>query len=120
MKRYDCSKVLDYIHELRRLCDHESCRDCPFDYMEDCNNMDIDQSMIDTLQKWSDEHPEKTRAEAFLEMFPKLKKDDAAMLRLPCFKILSGDNPCCARMKGDKCWECWSQPYNGEFEKEEK
>lgn len=122
MKKYDCSKTLDYFHERERLCKTKlNC--CICELGEEGGSCHVitgfSQKDIDNLQKWSDEHPEKTRAEAFLEMFPKLKKDDAGMLRLPCVKILIGEYPCCA-MLGDKCWECWSQPYNGEFEKEEK
>ena len=122
MKKYDCSKVLDYLHELKRLFDYNSshgdplsCNECPFDYLEECRTMAINQSMIDILQKWSDEHPEKTRAEAFLGIFPKYTK----CFYYPCFNKLIGKGwePYC---NNNNCIDCWDEPYNGEFEEARK
>ena len=91
MSKYDCNNIMDYGHELRRLCDsYPSCSDngrCPLidrycDYLGR-----ITQEEIDILQKWSDEHPEP----------PKLTKKDRAFLE--CFmgtldRRISKDDSC--------------------------
>ena len=76
MKKYDCNKVLDCIHELRRLCDgngNKSCEDgCPL-HGYSCSPWSMTQTEINILQKWSDEHlePPKIRKREldFIAMF---------------------------------------------------
>ena len=78
MSKYDCNNVMDYGHELLRLCNsHPLCSgdngECPLKNL-DCNSLGyITQRGIDVLQKWSDEHPEP----------PKLTKKERAFLE--CF-----------------------------------
>ena len=78
MRRYDCSKTQDCIHEYHRLCDSHpvGCEsDCPFIGVEEICGFDIfeNEDAIAVLQKWSDEHPEAptiTKEErVFLEAF---------------------------------------------------
>ena len=63
--KYDCSKTLDYGHEKKRMCGtYRTCLDaclegCPLKTVG-CEG-DITQGKIAIVQKWSDEHPEKTR-----------------------------------------------------------
>lgn len=76
MKKYDCSKTLDYTHEFKRMCVGKSCRGCPFLGMH-CSPDGITDEHIQILQKWSDEHPES-----------KLTKKDRAFLE--CFEGASG------------------------------
>lgn len=62
--KYDCSRVLDYVHERNRMCDTiETCSDCPlFKENENCiAQSDINQEVIDIVQRWSDEHLERPR-----------------------------------------------------------
>lgn len=67
--KYDCTKTLDYMHELNRLCDDQypkgCAKVCPLAY--GCNNKgDFKPDYVDIVQKWSDSHPEK----------PKLTKEE--------------------------------------------
>ncbi len=76
MKKYDCSKTLDYSHELTRLCTtYEFCKGCPLlDEAIACDDaLNVSQEEIDIVQKWSDEHPEP----------PKLTKKERTFLE--CF-----------------------------------
>lgn len=66
MKKYDCSKTLDYVHEMSRLCNSipvvgGTCdnSNCPLGHITICSYPT--QEHIDILQKWSDEHPEKPK-----------------------------------------------------------
>jgi len=81
MKKYDCSKALDLIHEYRRLCDSHPAgcdNDCPLCGMDYCNLYSFDEDKIALLQKWSDENPEPpklTRKERdFLNCFNPVNK----------------------------------------------
>ena len=69
--KYDCNKMLDCMHELKRVCDRYTfCGDgCPL-YGRNCVAQSMTQTEIDILQKWSDEHPE----------VPKLTKEDRMFL----------------------------------------
>ena len=75
MKKYDCTRALDYNHEILRMCHSypNGCENsCPFEDM-DCN--DITEEHIRMVQQWSDEHPE----------MPTITKDER--LFLECFRI---------------------------------
>lgn len=115
--KYDCCKTLDYAHEAQRMCKMvKHCDDCPLHGEGDsCYGIRyVTQGHIDIVQKWSDEHPEKTRKEAFLELFPKASISSDG-LPITCFAFLIGQvNTMCA---GRRCSDCWLKPYNGEFEK---
>ena len=62
-KKYDCSKVIDYVHEMKRMCNLYSdyCDGkCPLANYPDCRYTDeLTEKHIEAVQKWSDEHPEK-------------------------------------------------------------
>ena len=125
--KYDCTKTLDYAHEERRLCDSKikeklglrthDCKDCELNN-HPCSlaSGEVTQTEIDIVQKWSDEHPEKTRAEAFREIFPHMRTFYPQRI---CFKNLVGVDFSRIKMECAEigCADCWKEPYNGEFEK---
>ena len=124
MSKYDCNKTLDYSHEWSRMCKATFDGTCDNCILKDAgigcyNTRYITQERIDIVQKWSDEHPEKTRKEAYLEIFPKLELLNDKVICFddcfPCFGELLGKNGCDDVEK--TCQDCWSEPYNGEFEK---
>ena len=110
----DCSKTLNYVAEQLRMC--ESYRDenydcderCPL-AMFACGHVDsITQDRIDIVQKWSDEHPPKTLADRFFEIFPYAPKDEDGLPRELCLIDLGWVNEC---NFGGACIECWNRPY---------
>jgi hypothetical protein len=73
MKKYDCTRTLDFGHERNRLCkSYAECEGCLLSGGH-CVDFIFTEEQIRNLQKWSDEHPEPpklTREErAFLESF---------------------------------------------------
>ena len=61
MRKYDCTRTLNYVHELNRMCDvMNSCEDCPMSAVDiSCDRIaEITEDSIRILQKWSNEHPE--------------------------------------------------------------
>ena len=121
--KYDCSKTLDYVHERKRMCDYfvdqkgiRLCDKCPLQGLPCSHVCEVTPAHIDGVQTWSDTHPEKTRKEAFLEMFPKA---DTRLIGVnkACFGYLIGEKCGDARCGEVGCEGCWDRPYNGEFEK---
>lgn len=70
----DCSNILVYKRERIRMCRSlDPCDDCDLDE-DTCREIDdITPEHIEIVQKWSDEHPVKTRQSEFLKSFPKAK-----------------------------------------------
>lgn len=79
----DCSKTEVFFEELDRMCEtvnkYGEAEDCVF-YKPNygcCGYMhwlpDGVEKTVTVLQKWSDEHPRKTRQSEFLKMFPNAK-----------------------------------------------
>lgn len=117
----DCSKTENYFAEKRRMTKRAekglcklSCADCPL-----CNNnnseglscatfeMYYPKKAVEAVQKWSDEHPQKTYLTEFLEHYPNVELDDTGIPRAVCLHDLGlMDIDDC----DDSCVMCWNQP----------
>lgn len=125
MGKIDCSNVIDFIKEKRRLCDsmvptdiNNICGNCVLEGYCMMNEFLADPyTAIAALQKWSDEHPtqkEKTLADDFFEKFPRAMRkntfygDTPFMPACNVYKFPNVENSlecfegCCA--------ECWAKP----------
>ena len=115
----DCSKTINFLSELKRLCDsRDGCAANPAN-KEDCPMFGLCKHSltkicaedvigpIEILQRWSDEHPKKTYAQDFFEKFPKAPRCKSANGRYPsaCRKAIY-DGKC----PGVGCEECWNEP----------
>lgn len=116
----DCSKTKNYFLEKQRMikkhkyiCEFE-CADCPLHWSKNgksipCTKLEksYPDKAIAIMQKWSDEHPQKTYLSEFLKNYPNAPLADNGTpdvcpdrlgltdIKKPCF--------------GD-CVECWNQP----------
>lgn len=124
----DCSKTINFLHELKRLCDsRDGCvadaankERCPmFGHCEDApTKIDIEDTtrVIEIMQKWSDEHPKKTYAQDFFEKFPKAQSDSDGTPLFVCRKRIYGG----LQPKSEECdytgacYRCWNKPMNDE------
>ena len=121
MAKIDCSTVLGFAQEADRVCNmHEKCDDCPFSGKKKCpiavleyDKPDV-QAMVDNLQKWSDEHPVKTRLDDSLEKYPNMRLDGEGF---PCFKPemlgYCGDCNRCRNWIVPDVRNCWHEPVDG-------
>ena len=115
----DCNKTINFLHELKRLCDsRDGCvadaankERCPmFGICEDVlTKIDIEDAtkLIEIMQKRSDEHSKKTYAQDFFEKFPDAPKDEAVKGKFPwaCRIGIYGGN--CDNTGA--CYECWNE-----------
>lgn len=80
--------AVKFINERRRMCDsYNICSECPIhsDTKMDCDKYlnTNPENYVKTVEKWSDDHPVKTRQNEFLKMFPNAKILNGTILICP-------------------------------------
>ena len=104
--------ALKFVKEFKRMCHtytETMCKGCP---REKCLKCEIEElsdtgikELINDVEKWSKEHPLRTRLQDLLEKFTKAEIDKEG---LPFF--------CCARLgyvctcAKSTCKDCWNMP----------
>ena len=110
----DCSKTMNFLKANAQLCDGTYCSKCPLFQTNNSKNKPCDdllfqfpETYLEIIQKWSDEHPPKTRAMDFLEKFPNAETKDG--IPVVCVKS-------CGYKVSGKCFntydcpDCWNSP----------
>jgi hypothetical protein len=132
----DCNITKNYFNEKQRMtkkhklyagiykCELD-CSDCPLSSLNNdatdkmtCDKMTCGEfetlcpeQAIKVVQKWSDEHPQKTFLTEFLEKYPNAELDHG--VPKVCLKKLGAVSGCAKTKKGDlyiSCYRCWNQP----------
>ena len=121
----DCSKTENYLTEKKRMTKITStgvckitCANCP---LSEKNNgkgrlcvdyeMHYPEKAIAIVQKWSDEHPQKTYLSEFLKNHPNVMLNDDGTPEICLSSLgLTNYNGC---RNGITCSECWNQPIEG-------
>ena len=75
--------AIKFLKEKNRMCSsYDGCAKCPADNQNngfeiDCEVLECDkpEEFVDIVERWSDEHPIKTRQSEFLKMFPNASMD---------------------------------------------
>ena len=102
--------AVEYLKAKARMCDSmKECGDCPLDKINNTDNINCfdkhyEEEAVAIVEKWSAEHPKKTRQSEFLKMFPNASLDDNGIIEInPCY-INVGFKP----EKGcvTPCFEC--------------
>lgn len=113
--------AIKFIKERQRMCrfygHDDNCYQCPAKYCE-CSTLEYmadDNRVVDIVEKWSEEHPAKTRQSVFLEQYPEARIRSNGVLSA-CPAIISAayradDGGCLNSSKGcdDCCHEFWMQ-----------
>lgn len=124
----DCTKTTNYFTEKLRMTKRTKnglckikCSNCPL-----CSNnngeglscptfeMYYPEKAIEVVQKWSDEHPQKTYLTELLENYPNAELNHG--VPKACLKKLGVVSGCAKTKEGDliSCTECWNQPIPAE------
>lgn len=128
----DCSKTKNFIREKERLCQYYNDTDCTFCVLDrnkeglSCGELIVQQPQkaIEIVQKWSNEHPQKTLLTEFLERYPnaEMSSDGFPSNIVPCnLGLIERKDICKNRClyyydKGYPCQDCWNTPINEESE----
>lgn len=123
----DCNKTTNFLAELQRLCDsRDRCianaankEQCPmFEFCEDAlTRIGIEDAtkLIETIQKWSDEHPKKTYVQDFFKKFPKAQSKSDGTPFVCKKRIYGGTHPTFENCDyTGACKNCWNEPMNDE------
>ena len=108
-----------FFEEAHRMCEaHHDCEDCPAYDGEICylcyaplgtNNL---VQMIEVVEKWSQEHPRKTRLQDFLEKYPNAPLNGNGIPALMPWNVgYCGNTTCyaCKEAKSKSAAWCWAQ-----------
>ncbi len=122
----DCNKTINFLHELKRLCDsRDECvanaankEDCPMFGVCSLTHSKLCAETIktamETVQKWSDEHPKKTYAQDFLEKFPEAQRNGDGVPFVCRKRIYGGIHSATSEGCDDTgaCYRCWNELMN--------
>lgn len=118
----DCSKTENYFAEKRRMTKRAKnglcklgCSNCPLCSInnnkgQSCTAFEMlnPEKAIEIVQRWSDEHPQKTYLSELLKNHPNtLLNDDGTPTFCPYRLGLMGADDC---RKDGNCAKCWNQP----------
>lgn len=123
----DCNITTNYFNEKLRMTKKTSrercqikCSECPLSILNNgtsermtCVTFETlyPEKAISAIQRWSDEHPQKTFLTEFLEKYPNAELDHG--VPKVCLKKLGVVSGCAKTKKGDlyiSCYRCWNQP----------
>lgn len=86
--------AVKFVEERNRLCDmYPCCSECPAKGKVSGCKLSITsgeeaEKQIELVEKWSAEHPQKTRQDVFLEQYPETRLDDSGVLSV-CPAVIS-------------------------------
>mgnify|MGYP007099692802 FL=1 len=108
--------AVEFIKERNRMCesfdDDCDCSNCPAYRNNCCNTFEWQEELVAIVEKWSIEHPRKTRQDAFLKQWPNVKwsKTEPIIDIRPCIidQTVRTEYPC-SKDCDDCCREFWLQ-----------
>lgn len=121
--------ALKFIEERNRMCERYwqadgDCDGCPMVNVSECNelrNMVDDTGkavgeVLETVEKWSKEHPRKTRQSEFLNMLPTARMDGVGVLDVCPAIVDDRYRERCGNLKQLSCKDCRSEFWMQEAE----
>lgn len=104
-----------FLKEKRRMCDsYGLCTTCPlysWDKYCSAEMTNEPEEVIAIVEKWSNEHPQKTLKDDFLEKYPDAETNNYAPI--VCAKSVYGSSVVnCGSYRS--CTDCWNRPLSEE------
>lgn len=110
--------VLKFAKEFKRMCHtytETMCKGCPREKCLKCEIKELSNTgikeLINDVEKWSKEHPVKTRLQDFREKYPNAQICESG-LPSACCKSLGYCKSC--DPVGNNCEVCWNMPVEDE------
>lgn len=120
----DCNITKNYFSEKARMSKTTKsetckvvCEECPLSsdnngVGECCTDFEMlyPEEVIEVVQRWSDEHPQRTYLSEFLKNYPNAELNHG--VPRVCLKKLGAVSGCAKTKKGDlyiSCYSCWNQ-----------
>lgn len=111
--------AVKFFKEKSRMCDSINvCSNCPLNKINNtsdvnCFDKGFEEEAVSIVEKWSTEHPIKTRKSEFLKMFPNVKLENNVIAIHPC-KIDTRIKNSCIRF--GSCLNCQREYWLQEVE----
>lgn len=112
--------ALKFIKEFYRMCDYYSggfCKGCPRKEEPGCDSSTMSDEelakLISDVEKWSKEHPPKTRLQDFMEKYPNAPICESGSPSACCMSL--GYCQSCDDPEND-CEVCWNKPVEEDDE----
>lgn len=120
----DCAKTENYFAEKQRMTKsvvngvcHIRCTDCPLSRFNNnekiiCSELELfhSETAVQIVQRWSDEHPQKTYLSELLKYFPKVELNNKGLPKWICPHHLGLNEIEDCGGTDNYCAECWNQP----------
>lgn len=118
MAKIDCSVTVNFAREYSRMCKRNECNECPASLANNGTDYDCERLLysypevaIEIVQKWSDEHPQKTRLDDLKEKYPKFEVHPNGY---PCLRpFMFGYCKDCGSCALSPTSVCWNEPVYG-------
>lgn len=111
--------ALKFIKEFYRMCDCYSggfCKSCPREEEPSCDSSTMSDEelakLISDVEKWSKEHPQRTRLEDFKEKYPHATMETDRTPTICCIDLGYRQYDC-DPLK-ENCVDCWNMPVEEE------
>lgn len=119
----DCNITKNYLSEEARMTKSSnigvcriSCDHCPLSRFNNgeemlCTELELKhpEKAIEIVQRWSDEHPQRTYLSELLKAFPNAQLNDSGMPKGMCPHELGLKDIDCGKTD-NACVKCWNQP----------
>ena len=110
--------AVKYLKERERMCNsyNNMCDGCGFGKVPKCNRTEEDnpEKAVAIVEKWSAEHPVKTRQSEFLKMFPNAPLRENGSIAI-CPLDVDRDVKC-SQKQGLRCLDCQKEYWLAEVE----
>ena len=103
--------AINFLKEAKRMCTFQDCAECEFNSDEfefcigDINPVNI-KRIVEVVQKWSEEHPIKTRQSEFLKLYPNAILQDNVIGICPKTLGEVTESECQEYLTGCDCENC--------------
>ena len=119
MAKIDCSVTVNFLKEWRRYCGGRRCGYCDLSEHNECGFpacqvKDFPEKAVEVVQKWSDEHPVKTRLDDVKEKYPNVSLDagnGCPHIRPAILGYCSNCYGCSNKTQMSQ--RCWDEPVDG-------
>lgn len=107
--------ALKFFKEFKRMCNcysEEFCAGCPRKAEPNCDELIMEDDELNKLiadvEKWSKEHPQRTRLQDFQKKYPNASMEPYGTPAICCIDLGYCKNDC-DLFKGN-CVDCWNMP----------
>lgn len=109
--------ALKFLEECARMCGSvKECSSCPAHgtncYITGVLDSRNKEQLVSIVEKWSAEHPAKTRQSEFLNMFPNARLDEFGSLRICPIDV---DKNMSCEKSGARCMDCRKEYWGSDI-----